>query len=134
MYSKCAKATLNIETVHSNNKKLIFCCLHVYNRGLYYLSPGKPCVQIVGTLGSIFQEEYGIPMSFMPSETSENCLNLDIYTPALTGSRPVMIFIHGGFFSKGNYNAFILNIKMEYDGFLFWKWYLMKIGICGIFM
>lgn len=33
-------------------------------------------------------------------ENSENCLVLNILTPALTGKRPVMIYIHGGGFTN----------------------------------
>jgi len=32
-------------------------------------------------------------------EDSENCLNLNVLTPGLTGRRPVMVYIHGGGFT-----------------------------------
>ena len=32
----------------------------------------------------------------------EDCLFLNIYTPGLTGSRPVMVYIHGGAFIGGS--------------------------------
>lgn len=32
----------------------------------------------------------------------EDCLHLNVYTPSLTGSRPVMVWIHGGSFTDGN--------------------------------
>ena len=35
-------------------------------------------------------------------ENSENCLNLNVLTPGLTGSRAVMVYIHGGGFTTGS--------------------------------
>lgn len=35
-------------------------------------------------------------------EDSENCLTVNVTTPALTGKRPVMVYIHGGGFSTGS--------------------------------
>ena len=35
-------------------------------------------------------------------ENSENCLVLNVLTPALQGKRPVMIYIHGGGFAQGS--------------------------------
>ena len=37
-----------------------------------------------------------------PSECSEDCLTLNIYTPDLDGSCPVLIDIHGGGFQSGS--------------------------------
>lgn len=34
--------------------------------------------------------------------TSEDCLHLNVVTPALTGARPVMVWIHGGGFVNGS--------------------------------
>ncbi len=41
-------------------------------------------------------------------EESEDCLYLNIYTPGSEGSRPVMVWIHGGAYMQGSAN--------EYDG------------------
>ena len=35
-------------------------------------------------------------------EESENCLNLNVLTPALTGRRAVMVYVHGGGFAQGS--------------------------------
>lgn len=40
--------------------------------------------------------------------TSEDCLTLDVRTPALTGKRPVLVWIHGGGNRGGGPNDFVL--------------------------
>ena len=35
-------------------------------------------------------------------EESENCLNLNVLTPGLTGRRAVLVYIHGGGFTSGS--------------------------------
>ncbi len=37
--------------------------------------------------------------------TSEDCLFLNVWTPALTGARPVMVYVHGGAYSNGSGSA-----------------------------
>jgi para-nitrobenzyl esterase len=44
--------------------------------------------------------------------TAEECLNLNVFTPSLTGSRPVLVWIHGGGFAIGRGSASL------YDGAL----------------
>lgn len=37
----------------------------------------------------------------------EDCLFLNVYSPSLTGSRPVMVWVHGGSFSSGSGDSWI---------------------------
>ncbi|CAG9855938.1 unnamed protein product [Phyllotreta striolata] len=37
-----------------------------------------------------------------PVKGSEDCLTLSVYTPNIQGSYPVLVWIHGGYFTKGN--------------------------------
>ena len=58
---------------------------------------GLPCVQNL----SIFEEDiFDIPMT-VPKECSEDCLQLNVYTPSVRGSKTVMVFIYGGGFNSG---------------------------------
>ena len=41
------------------------------------------------------------PLLTVAERESEDCLHLNVWTPALTGRRPVMVWIHGGGFALG---------------------------------
>lgn len=47
------------------------------------------------------------PMLVVEEPQDEDCLFLSIWTPALSGSRPVMVWIHGGGFAIGSGSQFI---------------------------
>ena len=49
---------------------------------------------------SLAMELMNIPIAY-DVDISEDCLILDVYTPSLSGKRPVMVFIHGGGLSIG---------------------------------
>jgi para-nitrobenzyl esterase len=69
-------------------------CLQVGNR-----SPQDPD----GPISEVFSLDRREPMS-------EDCLSINVYTPGLTGRRPVMVWLHGGGFSSGSGNWLL------YDG------------------
>ena len=52
---------------------------------------------------------------------TEDCLNLAVFTPAATATTkhqrllPVMVFIHGGGFSRGSYTALGGNYLLDHD-------------------
>jgi len=50
-----------------------------------------------GPISEVFALDRQEPMG-------EDCLNLNVFTPALTGSRPVMVWLHGGGFAGGSGN------------------------------
>ena len=50
-----------------------------------------------GPISEVFALDRQEPMG-------EDCLNLNVFTPALSGSRPVMVWLHGGGFAGGSGN------------------------------
>jgi len=50
-----------------------------------------------GPISEVFALDRQEPMG-------EDCLNLNVFTPALTGNRPVMVWLHGGGFAGGSGN------------------------------
>jgi para-nitrobenzyl esterase len=44
----------------------------------------------------------GSPQGRGEANTAEDCLFLNVWTPALSGKRPVMVYIHGGAYSNGS--------------------------------
>ena len=71
-------------------------------------STGPRCVQGPGVLfldpviGEYFSGGRTDRAELVQQPESENCLNLNVLTPGLTGKRPVMIYIHGGGFAAGS--------------------------------
>ena len=57
--------------------------------------PGPICPQLGSRLEAAMGEQWGEPPQ------SEDCLYLSIATPELSGSRPVMVWLHGGGFLTG---------------------------------
>lgn len=67
---------------------------------------GARCIQALsgnaGEIGSYFVGGRKDYEELFKQKDSENCLNLNILTPSLSGRRPVMVYIHGGGFSTGS--------------------------------
>ncbi|ELU04662.1 hypothetical protein CAPTEDRAFT_34043, partial [Capitella teleta] len=61
---------------------------------------GSACPQDVPTLVYALKSMMGIPLPY-DIDDSEDCLTLDVYTPSLTGKRPVVVHIHGGGLQSG---------------------------------
>ena len=60
---------------------------------------GDNCPQILHSYGSI---EQSFLQDWDDGPMSEDMLKLNIWTPSLTGKRPVMVYFHGGGFSFGS--------------------------------
>jgi para-nitrobenzyl esterase len=69
---------------------------------------GPRCVQGPGVLfldpviGAYYCGNHPEREALSQQPESENCLNLNVLTPGLTGKRPVMVYIHGGGFVGGS--------------------------------
>ena len=69
---------------------------------------GPRCVQGTGNIflhpliGEYFAGGRKDRTELAQQQESENCLGVDVLTPALTGKRPVMVYIHGGGFTGGS--------------------------------
>ena len=60
-------------------------------------------LRVWGTPGIAPLQNSGMAMGTRPvGDTSEDCLYLDLYTPAVSGRRPVMVWIFGGGFVSGS--------------------------------
>ncbi|KAL2827756.1 putative carboxylesterase hlo [Aspergillus cavernicola] len=62
---------------------------------------GKACYQQISNSTAIYYE--GANLGVVPNGESEDCLNLNVYTPATAsaGSKPVIVWIHGGSWRNG---------------------------------
>jgi para-nitrobenzyl esterase len=59
----------------------------------------------------------GWPREWAPAASSEDCLVLNVWTPATDGrKRPVMFYSHGGGFATGNGGAEVWPQNMPHDG------------------
>jgi len=63
-----------------------------------------PGVRPARTFGPAAPQTRGLasPLpSFQPTVTGDDCLSLNVWTPALDGRRPVLVWIHGGAYTSG---------------------------------
>jgi len=61
-------------------------------------------IRVADTFGPAAAQRESLPAAlpaFRPTATAEDCLTLNVWTPGLTGSRPVMVWVHGGAFTTG---------------------------------
>jgi len=66
--------------------------------------PAWAGIRVADAFGPSAPQGPGLPTllpSFCPDGTAEDCLTLNVWTPALDGRRPVMVWIHGGAFTAG---------------------------------
>jgi para-nitrobenzyl esterase len=70
------------------------------------LSLGAPSIQVGVTPGETTGgRSAGDPPAPGQPGTDEDCLVLNVWTPGLTGKRPVMVWLHGGGFANGSGGA-----------------------------
>ena len=63
-----------------------------------------PGIRVADTFGPSAPQHEGLASAlpaFRPTATGEDCLTLNVWTPGLTGSRAVMVWVHGGAFTTG---------------------------------
>src|SRR5580692_3235726 len=67
---------------------------------------GAPAIQVgVEPGGTTGGKSAGDPPAPGQPGTDEDCLFLNVWTPGLTGQRPVMVWLHGGGFANGSGGA-----------------------------
>ncbi|XP_058130750.1 juvenile hormone esterase-like [Anopheles ziemanni] len=73
------------------------------------------------------------PTPDMNPAENEDCLFLNVYSPSLIGTRPVMVFVHGGAFSGGSGNVDLYNSRyfMPEDVVIVTVNY--RLGVLGFF-
>ncbi|HZZ88877.1 MAG TPA: carboxylesterase family protein [Caulobacteraceae bacterium] len=70
------------------------------------LSLGAPPIQVgVEPGGTTGGKSAGDPPAPGQPGTDEDCLFINVWTPGLTGKRPVMVWLHGGGFANGSGGA-----------------------------
>ena len=70
------------------------------------LTLGAPAIQVgVEPGGTTGGKSAGDPPAPGQPGTDEDCLFLNVWTPGLTGQRPVMVWLHGGGFANGSGGA-----------------------------
>ncbi len=70
------------------------------------LTLGAPAIQVgVEPGGTTGGKSAGDPPAPGQPGTDEDCLFLNVWTPGLTGRRPVMVWLHGGGFANGSGGA-----------------------------
>jgi para-nitrobenzyl esterase len=87
---------------------------------LRWKGPGPPPIRAQVLVAQVFGPRCVQPQSLQvsPAPQSEDCLNLNVWTPAKGKSLPVMVFIHGGGNTTGSASdTFGLGSTILYDGY-----------------
>jgi para-nitrobenzyl esterase len=75
----------------------------------------SPALVNAGEVGSYFVGGRKDYENLYKQTDSENCLNLNVLTPSLSGMRPVMVYIHGGGFSSGSGVMTVISDKHVFE-------------------